>query len=100
LRVVVVVLLLLARPRCSTLGRSLVVLAAALSVVSLRGTVRLDGARILQTLRIVVVLLLANEGLLAFGASGVVLSATLAVESLGWTICGNFAVRLRRRFAG
>jgi hypothetical protein len=98
--VVVVVLLLLARPRCSALSRSFVVFAAALSVVSLRGTIWLSGARIFQTLRVVVVLLLANERLLALGASGVVLSATLAVESLGRTICGNLAVRLRRRFAG
>jgi hypothetical protein len=79
LRVVVVVHLLLASPWLCTLGRTVIVLAAALSIVGLSSTVRLRGSGILQTLRVVVVQLLANERLLALGASSVVLAATLAV---------------------
>jgi hypothetical protein len=99
LRVVIVVHLLLASPGLCTLGRTLVILATALSIVSLGGIVGLRGAGVLQTLRVVVVLFLADERLLALGASGVVLAAALAVQSLGRTVCRNLAVRLGWCFA-
>lgn len=89
MRVVVVVLLLLARPGLGTLGRSSVAFAAALSIESLDGSIRLGGSRILQTLGVVVVLLQADERLLALGATGVVFSTALAVEGLSWAVCGN-----------
>jgi hypothetical protein len=89
LRVVVVVLLLFARPRLSALGRSSVSFAATLSVKSLNGAIGLGGGRVLQALGVVVVLLQADEWLLTLGATGVVLSAALAVEGLGWAVWRN-----------
>ena len=89
LRVVVVVLLLLACPRLSTLGRSSITFTAALSIKSLDGAVRLGGGRVFQALGVVVVLLQANERLLAFGATCVVLSTALSVEGLSWAVWGN-----------
>lgn len=94
LRVIIVVLLFLARPGFRTLGRSLVALTTALTVVSLRGTIRLSSAGIFKTLRVVVVLLLADERLLALGASSIVFSSALAIKCLSGTICGNLAIRL------
>lgn len=89
MRVVVVVLLLLARPGLGTLGRSSIAFTTALSVKSLDRTIRLGGGGVLQTLRVVVVLPQADEGLLALGAAGVVFATALAVEGLSWAVCGN-----------
>ena len=89
LRVVVIVLLLLARPGFGTLGRSSIAFTSALPVKSLDGAIRLGGGRVLQTLRVVVVLLQADEWLLTLGATGVVFSTALAVEGLSWAVCGD-----------